>query len=192
MANEHHCHYHYHYRGPRTRRLRAVVALGPGIAATAACLLASGCGGNSPRPTTASPSIAAQALAFSRCMRSHGVPNYPDPSGPNGEGKLASNSGINFSSPAFKAAQSACQKPAAGGPRASGSPAEIRSQFLAFSRCMRAHGITDFPDPTTSPPPPAPGRTVSNNGVYLLIPITMNVNSPTYESAAAACRPHSG
>jgi len=66
------------------------------------------------------------------------------------------------------------------------------SQFLGFSRCMRAHGISDFPDPTTSPPPPAPGRTVSNDGVYLFIPITMNVNSPTYESAAAACRPRLG
>jgi hypothetical protein len=186
MADEHH-----QRRGTRTRRLRAG-ALGPGIVAVAGCLLLSGCGGNSPTPTTSSPSIAAQGLAFSRCMRGHGVSNYPDPSGPDGEVKIASDSGVNFSSPAFKAAQSACQKLAAGGPRASGSVAHIMSQFLAFSRCMRAHGITDFPDPTTSPPPPAPGRTVSNDGVYLFIPIAMDVNSPTYESAAAACRPSSG
>ncbi len=186
MADEHH-----HRRSPRTRSLRAGTP-GAGIVAVAACLLLSGCGGNSPPHAAATPSIAAQALAFSRCMRSQGVPNYPDPSGPHGEVKLASNSGINFSSAAFKAAQSACQKLAAGGPPASGSPAHIMNQFLAFSRCMRAHGITDFPDPTTTPPPPAPGRTVSNDGVYLFIPITMNVNSPTYTPAAAACRPRSG
>ena len=187
MANEH----HHRKRRPRTRLLR-VGALRPGIVAAAACLLASGCGGNSPAHTTASPSIAARALAFSRCMRSQGVPNYPDPSGPNGEVKIASNSGINFSSPAFQTAQSACQKLAAAGSGASGSPAHVMGQFLAFSRCMRAHGIANFPDPTTSPPPPGPGRTVSDDGVYLFIPITMNVNTPTYESATAACRPHSG
>ena len=125
-------------------------------------------------------------------MRSHGVTNFPDPSA-NGQLKIASNSGINLSSRAFNAAQSACRKLSGSGLTASGpSTPHIMALFLAFSNCMRAHGITNFPDPTTSPPPPAPGRTVSNDGVYLFIPITTDVNSPLYKSASAACRPHSG
>ena len=187
MANEHH-----HRRGVRTSLIHGAGTLTPGIAATAACLLAAGCGGSSPRQTTASPTIAIEALAFSQCMRSHGVANFPDPNA-DGQVKIASSSGISFYSPTFEAAQSACQKQAGGGPSASGaSSAQILGKFLAFSKCMRAHGIIDFPDPTTSPPPAAPGRTVSNDGVFLFIPITFDVNSPTYKSASAACRAHSG
>jgi hypothetical protein len=125
-------------------------------------------------------------------MRSHGVSDFPDPSA-NGQIKIASNSVINFSSPAFNLAQSACQKLPGSGLSASGAATpRIMVRFLAFSECMRAHGITDFPDPTTSPPPPAPGQSVSNDGVYLFIPVTIDVNSPTYESASVACRPRPG
>lgn len=188
MANEHHQH---HRRGARIRLIRTAGTLMPGSVVIAACLLTSGCGSNAPRPTTASPTIAAQALAFSQCMRTHGVDNYPDPNA-DGQVSIASNSGINFSAPAFQAAQSACQKLESGGPSASGlSSAQILGKFLAFSKCMRAHGITDFPDPTTSSPPPAPGRTMSNDGVYLFIPATFDVTSPAYKSDTSACKPHS-
>jgi hypothetical protein len=183
---------HNHRRGTRTSPIRTASALRPEILVITACLLAAGCGTNAPRQTTASPTIAARALAFSQCMRSHRVTDYPDPNA-NGQVKIASDSGINFSSPAFQAAQAACQKLQDGGPSPSGpTSTQILGKFLAFSKCMRAHGISDFPDPTTSPPPPAPGHTVSNNGVYLFIPITFDVNSPTYKSASAACSPHSG
>jgi hypothetical protein len=53
-----------------------------------------------------------QALKFSQCMRSHGVPNFPDPK-PAGGGvglQIAKNSGIDPNSPQFKAAQEACKK----------------------------------------------------------------------------------
>jgi hypothetical protein len=52
-----------------------------------------------------------QALKFSACMRSHGVPNFPDPKFSNGGTslKIGSSSGINPSSPQFQAAQKACQ-----------------------------------------------------------------------------------
>ena len=58
--------------------------------------------------------LKAQALAMSRCMRSHGVPNFPDPTfqtGPGGgvaAGIRISGAGINPNSPAFQAAQKAC------------------------------------------------------------------------------------
>jgi hypothetical protein len=86
-------------------------------------------------------------------MRSHGVPNFPDPSSGGGI-QINSSSGINPFSPAFKAAQSQCAKlMPGGGPGAHGPPSEQAKQLmLAVSRCMRAHGVSGFPDPTLSPP----------------------------------------
>ena len=76
---------------------------------------------NGGHPTAAQAAQArAAALAMSRCMRSHGVPNFPDPkfqSGPNGGlgiGMDLNGSGINPSSPAFQAAQKACAPKGAG------------------------------------------------------------------------------
>jgi hypothetical protein len=54
-----------------------------------------------------------QMLKFSRCMRSHGVPKFPDPKfSPNGGSQLTfgKNTGVDPSSPQFQAAQKACQK----------------------------------------------------------------------------------
>ena len=42
-------------------------------------VLAAGCG-SSPPARTGARRAGAQALAYSRCMRSHGVPSFPDPS----------------------------------------------------------------------------------------------------------------
>jgi hypothetical protein len=55
----------------------------------------------------------AQALQFTQCMRSHGVPNYPDPSANTGTGTGAvhlnlDGTGIDMSSPTFQAAAKAC------------------------------------------------------------------------------------
>jgi hypothetical protein len=52
-----------------------------------------------------------RALAFAACMRSHGVPHYPDPTfGPGGMiSQKISRSGVDPNSPIFRAAQKACQ-----------------------------------------------------------------------------------
>jgi hypothetical protein len=50
----------------------------------------------------------AQMLRYSACMRSHGVPKFPDPQFSNGRAKLSINGGIDPNSPQFKAAQRAC------------------------------------------------------------------------------------
>jgi hypothetical protein len=56
-----------------------------------------------------------QALKLSECMRSHGVPNFPDPKFSSSGGgvrvtlKAGGSTGINPSSPQFQAAQKACQ-----------------------------------------------------------------------------------
>jgi hypothetical protein len=45
----------------------------------------------------------ATALKLAQCMRSHGVPNFPD-------GPITKSSGINENSPAFQRAFQTCQK----------------------------------------------------------------------------------
>jgi hypothetical protein len=55
----------------------------------------------------------AQQLQFAQCMRSHGVPNFPDPSASTGTGTGAvhlnlQGTGIDFGSPAVQAAITAC------------------------------------------------------------------------------------
>jgi hypothetical protein len=64
-----------------------------------------------------------QMLKFSQCMRSHGVPKYPDPTFmPNGGSQMTigKSSGIDPGSPQFRAAQKACQELVPNGPVAAG------------------------------------------------------------------------
>jgi hypothetical protein len=58
-----------------------------------------------------------------------------------------------------------------------------------MSECMRAHGISDFPDPTLSPPsnPAGYGLALGRDGVFIAIPKTIDVRSPAFKQAAAAC-----
>ena len=89
----------------------------------------------------------ADMLKFAQCMRSHGVVDFPDPS---------SNGTISFGgtvsqSPQYPAADEACRNllPNGGVPTAA-QQAQGIAQLLKFSVCMRAHGISDFPDPTSN------------------------------------------
>jgi hypothetical protein len=172
----------------RTRCLKTTVAVVGCAVAVAAC------GSSSDKPDRPSSSqLESAGLKFAECMRSHGVANFPDPtSGSGGHGfRIQITPGI-AASPAFKAAQSSCQKLLpGGGPGAKGAASpQARRQMLAISTCMRAHGITDFPDPTTTPPPPSSGNysaVMGRNGVFLAIPSNININSPAFEKAGAAC-----
>lgn len=127
-------------------------------------------------------------LAFSQCMRAHGVTNFPDPSSSGGI-QLSASSGINPFSPAFKAAQGACRSLLPGGGPSSAPSAAARAQLLRVSECMRAHGVTGFPDPTTTPPagPSGYSLVLGHGGVFLEVPATINPTTPTFRRAAAAC-----
>jgi hypothetical protein len=162
------------------------------LTATLTCgLLVAACGSSS-KPATDPGKGYPQALAFSRCMRSHGLPSFPDPS-TNGHGiqlSASPNSGVDPGSPAFQAAQKACQHLMPGGGPTTGHPsAQDKEQMLQVSQCMRAHGITDFPDPTTSQPSPGRGfgLAIGRNGVFLAIPRSIDIQSPAFRRAAAAC-----
>jgi hypothetical protein len=155
---------------------------------TLSCLIMLAACGSSNRPAAAPGSGgAAQFLAFSKCMRSHGVPDFPDPSG--GGIHISAGSGINLFSPAFKAAHAACKQDLPGGGPGAGPSGPAREQLFAVSRCMRAHGVTGFPDPTNTPPssPNGYSQVTGVGGVFLAVPDTINPDSPVYRHAAAAC-----
>jgi hypothetical protein len=60
--------------------------------------------------------------------------------------------------------------------------------MLKVSDCMRKHGISGFPDPSTSPPSNSGNSAILGHGeYYLAIPKSLDTNSPAFEQAAATC-----
>jgi hypothetical protein len=163
------------------------------IALTLICgALVAACGSSS-KPTTNAAKGYSHALEFSKCMRAHGVSNFPDPSRSGGGVQLSigPSSGVNPQAPAFQAAQQSCKHlmPNGGQPSAQAS-AQAKAQLLRTSECMRAHGITDFPDPQTGSPPSNPAgysAVMGVNGAFLAIPSSINPRSPAFMQAASAC-----
>ena len=124
-------------------------------------------------------------LNFAKCMRAHGVSNFPDPS--NGGGGIQIPVG-DTSSPAFNSAQKACSKDLPGpGFRGHATSAE-KKQMLAMSTCMRSHGLANFPDPVSTAPSPGSGFGLAfgRPGAFIAIPQSM-INSPDFNRAASAC-----
>jgi hypothetical protein len=122
-----------------------------------------------------------QGIAHSQCMRSHGVPGFPDPSA-QGYVQLGSADQVNPNSPQFQEALQICAKLApVGGPATESHFDQIMTSMLKFAACMRAHGITNFPDPVP----------YGNGGVELLVPNGngLDQNSPQYTRADSICQP---
>ena len=132
------------------------------VITAALAVLAAACGGagsSATRESSSSPS----AVAYSACMRSHGVPNYPDP---DRSGSLPKPDAHQFgvSNSQLQAAQQACQHllPNTGGAlnaesvqecmQADHCPQNLVQQVLneerRFAGCMRSHGVPNWPDPT--------------------------------------------
>lgn len=170
-------------------------------------LLFAGCGGGSSSSNggvarlssntgsgsgSGSPEVA--ALAFARCLRSSGVPNFPDPK-PGGGFLFHTGAGVDPSSAAFKAAQAKCKQFMPPGP-SSGSPpsAQTLAHYLKIAQCMRRNGISNFPDPQTTVPSNPRAALGGGNGVIsdiegaiLVFPGTIDHQSPLFTRAAAAC-----
>jgi hypothetical protein len=154
-------------------------------------VLAAGCGG-SPRShvaqlgattTQRSSSTPAAAstlqgdeIAFARCMRSRGVPNYPDPTRSGLVKESVEQLGV--SSSRFQRAQTACQHLLPNGGSAP-NPTQVqyvRALSLHFAQCVRSHGVPGFPDPGSDGRIPDPATVGINQG------------SPKFEAANQACR----
>jgi hypothetical protein len=110
-------------------------------------------------------------------MRSSGVPNYPDPSS-GGELVKESLQQLGVSSSRFQAAQSACAHllPNGGSGPTAARKQQVRAQALRFAQCMRAHGVTNFPDPASDGRIPDP------------VTVGIDQGSPKFEAGNQACR----
>lgn len=183
------------------------------VALASIALLVAGCGGSSSSPSVAhlstgtsgdspasgggssSPesraSVQQKMVAYAQCMRTHGVPEFPEPT----EGKLLLHSsdkngkvtGLNPESAQFQAAQKVCGKlaPNGGKPPSAAEQTKMQQQALKFSQCMRSHGVPNFPDPEFSH---------SGGGVGIRIggkkggPSGIDPNSPQFQAAQKACQ----
>ncbi len=163
----------------------AVAIFGCGLAITAC--------GTSAGKSSKSGSAGTGFLAFSECMRSHGVPNFPDPGA---RGAVNLPQGSNPFSPSFKAAQAQCRNLLPGGGPPSGVSEQQKERMLRTSQCIRGHAVTGFPDPTTTPPTNPQNYSLvegiggPSGGLFLLVPKTIDVNSPAFTQAAKACGFH--
>jgi hypothetical protein len=152
-------------------------------------------GGTSSEGSGSSPespaSLQRAAVAYAKCMRSNGVPNFPDPN-VGGGFLFHARAGI-INSPSFKAAQAKCDKLLPPGPGSGPPPsAQTLAHFLKVAQCMRKNGVYDFPDPRTSVPSNPFGSggagVISDiEGVILVFPSTIDQRSPAFTRAATAC-----
>ena len=157
----------------------------------AAIAVGAGCSSGSPGPSVASagttPNTRAAAtgshaspLAYSQCMRAHGIKDFPDP---DSQGRIGIQAGpgsdLGSDKPQFQAAQRACQslRP----PPPPGQQKTDLQNALKFSQCMRAHGIKDFPDPQQT----GQGVGISIHGSP---GSDLNPNNPTFTAAQKACQ----
>lgn len=161
--------------GGRTGRLGGAVRLGALV--VAAVLALAGCGGSSSPTAGAGGSAGSQALAYAQCMRAHGVPNFPDPNA-QGAFYMPNTGGVDQTSPQYQSATAACAHLM---PEVAGSPQSIGAgnpaQSLKYAECMRSHGISGYPDPS------------SNGGLQ---PLSgkgdLNPNNPQFQAANNACK----
>jgi len=102
-------------------------------------------------------------------MRSHGVPNFPDP---NSQGFPPAEVKALKGSPQAKAALADCKGDL---PAPSGSLATPQAQAdeLKFAQCMQSHGVPNFPEP---------GSRAGSSATSL------DPNSPQFQSATRDCK----
>ena len=160
-------------------------------AAVALAVTLAGCSGGSTDPNAGSQSTTtnassggsgssgtspiAEAVAYSQCMRSHGVSNFPDPVLTPSGGYGYRTAGIDPNSTAFQGALQACKGlPSPWNSTGQQLTAAQQQAWLNWAACIRSHGVANFPDPTFS------GREVHDSGV--------GSNSPQLQSAMSACK----
>ncbi len=122
----------------------------------------SGSGQATPRTADAARSA---GVKFSECMRSNGVPSFPDPgsssgggiqisaSKTSGSGNTMTVNGVSVNAPAFQAALQKCQKDIPHRPPSASQVAQIESNAISAAKCLRADGVSNYPDPQIIPAP---------------------------------------
>jgi hypothetical protein len=152
--------------GKKVRHRSVAVKWRAAMALVGLVALAAGCGANGPAvagsgtntanrtsaSTGSSSSAMAQMPAYARCMRSHGVSDFPDPTPSLGGGagfqiNGGPGSALNHNNPRFKAADQVCRSLLPGGEQAPTESAQKLGAEVKWAQCMRSHGLPGFPDP---------------------------------------------
>jgi hypothetical protein len=178
-------------RRHQLRQGAAAMAILGGLAVCAAA-----CGGGPASPGVASVSTAstttgaaaaqggssaanyADAVSYAKCMRAHGVGNFPDPASNGGFDIGGSGPANPANSPEYSSASKACQHLLANGsPLTPAQQSKIEATALKYSKCMRSHGVVNFPDPD----PNQPSIDLGGNE-------SIDHNTPQFQAATKTCR----
>jgi hypothetical protein len=165
------------------------------IPALAATLLVPGCGSSKgPSNDPSSASLRSAGLQFASCMRSHGVPNFPDPSAGsggglqiqatqrNGQGQTMTVNGVPVNAPAFQSATNTCQKYMPKPKLKSGGITQLKANALKYGECMRSDGVPNFPDPKVQSGPNG------GAGVQITVGSGIDPQAPAFKAAQQKCR----
>jgi hypothetical protein len=116
----------------------------PGVATADGATGASG----SPTAGAADPKDEKEAaLAYARCMRENGVPDFPDPQvGDHGEMRMTMPEGSSMS--AVDKATETCKHLLPNGGAPGKADPELVEKLRGYAKCMRENGVPNFPDPT--------------------------------------------
>jgi len=127
----------------------------------------------------------AEMTAYSRCMRSHDISDFPDPTpNPGGPGGSFSWSGhgenddLDPNNPRYQAANKACQQLLPDGGQLPAPSGQLLAEEVRLAACMRDHGVLSFPDPDNA------------NGAFDLGGIDRS--TPKYQAAFASCQSATG
>jgi hypothetical protein len=110
-------------------------------------------GGGPPTTTQATspgkqPSALADMSAYAKCMRSHGIADFPDPApdpgGLGGSFDFDATGDLNPANPSYQSANKACQLLLPEGGNVPTPSAKELAEEVNLAACMRAHGISDM------------------------------------------------
>jgi hypothetical protein len=150
-------------------------------------LFVAGCGSSSPGSSNSGSvkTFTRAAFQYSSCMREHGLSSFPDPAMTDHDGQQVAYLSASIPvdpSPTYKSAQQSCRgilpTPSNASATQRAQQQETREQRLvAFAKCLRGHGISNFPDPTTQ------GQLT----LEMVSAAGVDLHAPTVLNAAEAC-----
>jgi hypothetical protein len=142
-------------------------------AAAAGLLLLAACGGGSSSLAPGASKKYQQALAFVGCMRTHGMPTFPDPTS---QGTV-SDSQANVNSALVLTAYRQCRTllPPGALQLTEAQRTQLTDKALREAQCMQTHGVPGFPEPGA--PKSAVRRALAG----------INPQSPQFQAAARTC-----
>jgi hypothetical protein len=131
------------------RRAGIITVIATAALAATACGGSPSSAGSGASASTGGSANSSSGVAYSRCVRAHGVPNFPDPGSTGQISKAAAVRALRQVSDArAKAATYACRRLNPAGQADPVLTAQQQLDYLKAAACMRSHGFTSFPDPT--------------------------------------------